>query len=166
MRQAFRTTLERSCYSRKDAPGDSAIDDGVLVLLPEGEDHRVQVVARPVLIGVVQDDVRVSLVNVEALCDVKRGMTRYARDMSREEDLTSWLIEAINPISAELLERLEADLSESDLTAVLTAVQKAAIAGVRQGVAVLASAEPERLSVTWSGNADHDEWAERFGQAE
>lgn len=83
--------------------------------------------------------------------------------VTREEDLTQWLVDAISPIIDELLDRVEVGLSEPDLTAVLTAVQKAAIAGTRQGVAALTSTEPDVLTVTWSGNADYDEWAKRFG---
>jgi hypothetical protein len=82
-----------------------------------------------------------------------------------EEDMTPWLVAAVSPILDEMFERLIVDLSEPDLSAVTTAVQKAAIAGVRQGVAVLAS-QRGGPAVTWSGPADYDDWAERFGQAE
>jgi len=84
--------------------------------------------------------------------------------MSTNEDLTQWLVDAITPVLDEMFDRLSVDLSDPDLTAVTTAVQKAAIAGAMQGVAVLASQEGAP-TVTWSGR-DYDDWAERFGEGE
>ena len=81
----------------------------------------------------------------------------------RDEDLTPWLVAAVKPIVHEMMDRLDADLSEPDLIAVATAVQKAMIAGARHGVAVLAGQEGGP-TVTWTGD-DYDEWTERFGQA-
>ena len=86
-------------------------------------------------------------------------------DMSINEDITQWIVGAIIPVLDEMLDRLSVDLSEPDLTAVSTAILKAAIAGARQGIALLASQEGGPI-VTWRGDANFDEWAVRFGEKE
>lgn len=84
----------------------------------------------------------------------------------RVENLTPWLIDAIKPVVEEFIDRLEGDLSQADLTAATTAIQKALVAGVHHGVAVIAGPD-SNLKVTWTGNdPDYDEWAERFGQSD
>ena len=79
-----------------------------------------------------------------------------------EEDMTPLAVEAITPILDEVLDRLTVQLSEQDLVAISAAVQKAVIAGVRLGVASLASQEGGP-AVTWGGDGDYDDWAEQFG---
>jgi len=82
------------------------------------------------------------------------------------DDLTPWLIDAINPIVSEYIERLDGELSDADLTAATTAIQKAAIAGVRQGTASVQATAAQRgvsIDVHWAGDADYDDWAQRYG---
>jgi len=81
------------------------------------------------------------------------------------EDITQWIVGAIIPVLHEMVDRLSVDLSEPDLTAVSTAILKAAVAGARQGIAFLGSLEDGPI-VTWRGDANFDEWAARFGERE
>jgi hypothetical protein len=81
------------------------------------------------------------------------------------EDITQWIVGAIIPVLNEMVDRLSVDLSEPDLTAVSTAILKAAVAGARQGIAFLGSLEDGPI-VTWRGDANFDEWAARFGERE
>ena len=68
------------------------------------------------------------------------------------EDITQWIVGAIIPVLHEMVDRLSVDLSEPDLTAVSTAILKAAVAGARQGIAFLGSLEDGPI-VTWRGDA-------------
>jgi hypothetical protein len=80
-------------------------------------------------------------------------------------DLTPWIVGAVTPILSEMFDRLSVDLSEPDLTAVSTAVQKAAIAGALNGAAaVQASARDQGIQLELTiEDTDYDDWAVRFG---
>jgi len=85
--------------------------------------------------------------------------------VSNEDDLTPWIVGAITPILNEMFDRLSVDLSEPDLTAVSTAVQKAAIAGARNGAAAVHANVRDKgiqLELTIE-DTDYDDWAVRFG---
>jgi hypothetical protein len=85
--------------------------------------------------------------------------------VSNEEDLTPWLAGAITTILDEMFDRLSVDLSDPDLTAVSTAVQKAAMAGARNGAAAVHAQVREKgiaLELTID-EVDYDDWAVRFG---
>jgi hypothetical protein len=96
--------------------------------------------------------------------DVARIPVQGAQ-VSAREDITQWIVDAVTPVLDEMLDRLSVDLSEPDFSAVSTAVMKAAIAGARQGIALLASQEDGPI-VTWHGDASYDDWAVRFGESE
>lgn len=85
--------------------------------------------------------------------------------MSSEDDLTPWIVGAITPILREMFDRLSIELSEPDLTAVSTAVQKAAIAGALNGAAAVhASAREQGIQLELTiEDTDYDDWAVRYG---
>ena len=83
------------------------------------------------------------------------------------DHLTKVLIDSMRPITRELNERLDADLSSKDMVAVGTALEKALAAGAQAGLAEAAAqvqeALPEAQVQLRQDVRSTDEWAERYG---
>jgi hypothetical protein len=76
------------------------------------------------------------------------------------------IAEQVGRVTVELFDRLECDLDYSDMLALQSAVTKAAVAGFREGVAhIVYSALGQGVVIdhAYSGDGDHDPWAEEFG---
>lgn len=89
-------------------------------------------------------------------------------------DQSAYLREIGNQVVVEMAERLEADLSERDSAAVVTAVLKAVRGGFLRGIATCVGGVNEQMAekgVEWEGVdlqawldvPEVDEWAERYG---
>jgi hypothetical protein len=81
-------------------------------------------------------------------------------------DIVPYVLEAMDPVLAELWERVEDELADADLLAIQTALYKTLRAGFRQGaIAVRFAAELQGLRIDVAGELeDLDPWAERHGE--
>jgi len=88
------------------------------------------------------------------------------------DHLQQTVIEVFERLVAELIERLENPLSDSDRTAVLTAIQKAAMEGARAGVVDMTArvselAEEElHIDLNMETFVPVDMWAEQYGHGD
>jgi hypothetical protein len=85
--------------------------------------------------------------------------------MAEENHYMTMLEGALPPIYVELLERLDADLSEKDRVAVMTAFTKVAFGATRIAVAE-AAAQLIGTGAEWTPRFDlveTDAWADRYG---
>jgi len=83
------------------------------------------------------------------------------------DHLMKVLMDSVQPIAREMHERLDADLSEKDLTAVGTAITKSVVAGACAGMAEASAQVQEALPKArihlHQEISEYDEWAERYG---
>jgi hypothetical protein len=82
------------------------------------------------------------------------------------DHLQESVIELLEPIMDEMVERFGGRLSDKDLTAALTAVQKAGMEGARAGVVELAARLSEeggtQLNLQMNAFQPVDRWAEQY----
>jgi hypothetical protein len=84
-----------------------------------------------------------------------------------ETKLEAVLADEGGAILGEVVERLDADLSEKDLVAVATAITKALVVAANRGVAEataqIAEQHPDLELKLHHDVTQYDEWAERYG---
>jgi hypothetical protein len=89
-----------------------------------------------------------------------------ASDFTPDDHLTKLAVGALEPISREMWDRIEADLSDRDVAAIATAITKVAVECVRLGAIEIAAQVGESSAVqidVKSSSDDYDMWAEKYG---